>query len=89
MEVAGNGMALEEMRRDRFGGRRSSPSIPLHWSKSDGGGAMLTVDFGTPSYKFTVNICTYLIFYLMVLTPQRYQVHSRMSILEFVVYAGN
>jgi hypothetical protein len=24
-------------------------------------GEMLTVDFGTPSYKFTVNICTYLI----------------------------
>jgi hypothetical protein len=23
---------------------------------------LLTVDFGTPSYKFTVNICTYLIF---------------------------
>jgi hypothetical protein len=23
---------------------------------------VLTVDFGTPSYKFTVNICTYLIF---------------------------
>jgi hypothetical protein len=26
------------------------------------GGVVLTVDFGTPSYKFTVNICTYLIF---------------------------
>jgi hypothetical protein len=26
------------------------------------GGHLLTVDFGTPSYKFTVNICTYLIF---------------------------
>jgi hypothetical protein len=25
-------------------------------------GALLTVDFGTPSYKFTINICTYLIF---------------------------
>jgi hypothetical protein len=25
-------------------------------------GEMLTVDFGTPSYEFTVNICTYLIF---------------------------
>jgi hypothetical protein len=25
-------------------------------------GEMLTVDFGTTSYKFTVNICTYLIF---------------------------
>jgi hypothetical protein len=24
--------------------------------------SLLTVDFGTPSYKFTVNICTYLIF---------------------------
>jgi hypothetical protein len=23
---------------------------------------LLTVDFGTPSYKFTLNICTYLIF---------------------------
>jgi hypothetical protein len=23
---------------------------------------LLTVDFGTPSYEFTVNICTYLIF---------------------------
>jgi hypothetical protein len=23
---------------------------------------LLTVDFGTPSYKFTINICTYLIF---------------------------
>jgi hypothetical protein len=23
---------------------------------------LLTVDFGTPSYKFTVNICTYLKF---------------------------
>jgi hypothetical protein len=52
-------------------------------------GEMLTVDFGTPSYEFTVNICTYLIFWPMVLTPRRYQVHSRMSILEFVVYAGN
>jgi hypothetical protein len=27
-----------------------------------GGDGLLTVDFGTPSYKFTVNICTYLIF---------------------------
>jgi ribonuclease HI len=26
------------------------------------GSKLLTVDFGTPSYKFTVNICTYLIF---------------------------
>jgi hypothetical protein len=25
-------------------------------------GEMLTVNFGTPSYEFTVNICTYLIF---------------------------
>jgi hypothetical protein len=25
----------------------------------------------------------------MVLTPRRYEVHSRMSILEFVVYVGN
>jgi hypothetical protein len=25
-------------------------------------GEMLTVDFGTPSYEFTVNIFTYLIF---------------------------
>jgi hypothetical protein len=25
-------------------------------------GWVLKVDFGTPSYKFTVNICTYLIF---------------------------
>jgi hypothetical protein len=25
-------------------------------------GEMLTDDFGTPSYEFTVNICTYLIF---------------------------
>jgi hypothetical protein len=25
-------------------------------------GEMLTTDFGTPSYKFTVNICMYLIF---------------------------
>jgi hypothetical protein len=25
-------------------------------------GEMLTVDFGTPSYEFTINICTYLIF---------------------------
>jgi hypothetical protein len=25
-------------------------------------GEMLTVDFGTPSYEFTVNICMYLIF---------------------------
>jgi hypothetical protein len=24
--------------------------------------AVLTIDFGTPSYKFTVNICMYLIF---------------------------
>jgi hypothetical protein len=24
--------------------------------------ALLTVDFGTPSYKFTVNICTYVMF---------------------------
>jgi hypothetical protein len=27
-----------------------------------GGGVLLTVDFGTPSYEFTINICTYLIF---------------------------
>jgi hypothetical protein len=27
-----------------------------------GGRHVLTVDFGTPSYKFTINICTYLIF---------------------------
>jgi hypothetical protein len=32
---------------------------PNHESQ---GGAVLTVDFGTPSYEFTVNICTYLIF---------------------------
>jgi hypothetical protein len=25
-------------------------------------GEMLTVDFGTPSYEFTANICMYLIF---------------------------
>jgi hypothetical protein len=50
---------------------------------------LLTVNFGTPSSKFTVNICSYLIFYPMVLTPRRYQVHSRMSILQFVVYTGN
>jgi hypothetical protein len=25
-------------------------------------GCLLTADFGTPSYEFTVNICTYLIF---------------------------
>jgi hypothetical protein len=25
-------------------------------------GRLLTVDFGTPSYKFTINICMYLIF---------------------------
>jgi hypothetical protein len=28
----------------------------------DGVMTLLTVDFGTPSYKFAVNICTYLIF---------------------------
>jgi hypothetical protein len=45
--------------------------------------SMLMVDFGTPSYEFTVNICTYLIFELLVLTPWRYQVHSCISILNF------
>jgi hypothetical protein len=29
---------------------------------SNAGEDLLTVDFGTPSYEFTVNICTYLIF---------------------------
>jgi hypothetical protein len=55
----------------------------------DDGEALLMVDFGTPSYEFTVNICMYLIFQPMVLTPRRHQVHYSMSILEFVVYAGN
>jgi serine/threonine protein kinase len=31
-------------------------------SADDNFQVVLTVDFGTPSYKFTVNICTYLIF---------------------------
>jgi hypothetical protein len=53
------------------GGNGSSARRP-HWicesapsvGRASGawGGGVLTVDFGTPSYKFTVNICTYLIF---------------------------
>jgi hypothetical protein len=31
------------------------------WARFKHGG-MLTVDFGTPIYEFTINICTYLIF---------------------------
>jgi hypothetical protein len=50
---------------------------------------VLTVDFGTPSYKFTINIGTNLISELTVLTHRRYQVHSCMSISEFIVYVGN
>jgi hypothetical protein len=33
--------------------------IMVTWAE---GVQVLTVDFGTPSYKFTINICTYLIF---------------------------
>jgi hypothetical protein len=35
--------------------RCSRASSPRAWAQ------LLTVDFGTPSYEFTVNICTYLI----------------------------
>jgi hypothetical protein len=31
-------------------------------SECFGSGIELTVDFGTPSYEFVINICTYLIF---------------------------
>jgi hypothetical protein len=31
-------------------------------SSSPSSSTLLKVDFGTPSYEFTVNICTYLIF---------------------------
>jgi hypothetical protein len=50
--------------------------------------AMLTVDFDTPSYKFTVNIHTYLISKLIVLTPLVWQVRTRMWFLEYVGYTG-
>jgi hypothetical protein len=33
----------------------SRASSPRAWAQ------LLTVDFGTPSYEFTINICTYLI----------------------------
>jgi hypothetical protein len=49
----------------------ATPTYWSSWTNSQNGsryaqsrtsGQMLTVDFGTPSYKFTVNIFTYLIF---------------------------
>jgi hypothetical protein len=39
-----------------------TPNRLLTLLRATGLAAVLTVDFGTPSYKFTVNICTYLIF---------------------------
>jgi hypothetical protein len=39
--------------------KMSSPLVPKDHIAA---GPLSTVDFGTPSYKFTVNICTYLIF---------------------------
>jgi hypothetical protein len=45
--------------RGLLGGARRLASRQVGGSSMRG---MLTVDFGTPSYKFTINICTYLIF---------------------------
>jgi hypothetical protein len=42
--------------------RSSSLSVVSSPSSSFSCMYLLTVDFGTPSYKFTVNICMYLIF---------------------------
>jgi hypothetical protein len=41
----------------------ASHAIPTRVLRYEDSGLrrLLTVDFGTPSYKFTVNICTYLI----------------------------
>jgi hypothetical protein len=58
----GGGGGTYESRGNRAEETRAHMSLYL-------GGRMLMVDFGKPSYEFTVNICTYLIFQLMVLTP--------------------
>jgi hypothetical protein len=37
-------------------------SARTHTDVKTAAATLLTVDFGTPSYEFTANICTYLIF---------------------------
>jgi hypothetical protein len=57
-------LCLCEMTADRppWTGTVTALSLPSPLEVQHRVAQVLTVDFGTPSYKFTVNICTYLIF---------------------------
>jgi hypothetical protein len=49
---------------------------------------LLKVNFCQPSHEFTFGVGIDLISKLMIQTPMRCQVRTRMSFLEFIVYAG-
>jgi hypothetical protein len=53
---------VKASRESGGGGGENARATNLSSEEPNMNDVLLTVDFGTPSYKFIVNICTYLIF---------------------------